>query len=313
MEDLKAQLKTNTEKIEKLDAQLQLQLRSWMHFFFNWHRNEIKDLKERISEITQQNNQIMQNITQIATAEAAPSGIGEILNQIVHAQNQIVNGQNQIRNDVRQVKKKQQEAELEKLDVWSESKRSEFEQPAFKNDLINYYQRQDPNNANNLLCMGLNQSLPKSDVIASHIYKHAFPINLDAFGIDRTEINNPRNGLLLAKKIEQAFDIKHLCFLYNPINQQLVFRVLNPALLPVQIHNNYPDTFAALNNQPLQLPAGVYPWKRLLGFHAHCSYRYARQVQWITATDHDHFKQHEDFVMKSVGAIDPEVLQEDDD
>jgi len=231
----------------------------------------------------------------------------------------------QILADVKRIKRKQQEADWAKLDVWSESKRTKIEQQAFKTELINYYQRQDPNNPNNLLCMLLNKSLPKNEVIAFHIYKHAFPTHLDAFGIDQAEINNPRNGLLLAKKIEEAFDVKHVCFLYNPITQQFTFRVLNPALLhpnpPIQIHPNYPDTFDTLNNQLLQLPQVpavhpnlpvplIFPWKRLLGFHARCCYRFARQLQWITAAQHDQFTQHEQFVLASQGAVDPE--DEDD-
>jgi hypothetical protein len=249
-------------------------------------------------------------IAQAAAAQATNPGL-QILDQILA--------------DVKRIKRKQQEADWAKLDVWSESKRTKIEQQAFKTELINYYQRQDPNNPNNLLCMLLNKSLPKNEVIAFHIYKHAFPTHLDAFGIDQAEINNPRNGLLLAKKIEEAFDVKHVCFLYNPITQQFTFRVLNPALLhpnpPIQIHPNYPDTFDTLNNQLLQLPQVpavhpnlpvplIFPWKRLLGFHARCCYRFARQLQWITAAQHDQFTQHEQFVLASQGAVDPE--DEDD-
>ena len=36
--------------------------------------------------------------------------------------------------------------------------------------------------------------------------------------------------------IEEAFDIKHVCCLYDPINQQFTFRVLNHDLLTKPIY-----------------------------------------------------------------------------
>lgn len=69
-----------------------------------------------------------------------------------------------------------------------------------------------------------------------------------AFGLQEVDVNNnnPRNGLLLTKKIEEAFDVKHVCFLYNPISQQLIFKVLNPDLMNVKIHPYYGETFATI-------------------------------------------------------------------
>jgi len=223
------------------------------------------------------------------------------------------------------------EAEVELADVWSEGKRSKSEQAPFKDSLINTYQRAGPlhsSGAQQVLCMVLNKPLVKSKVIASHLWKHAEAKRISILGLDEDDINDSRNGLLLAKIIEEAFDIKHVCFLYNPIQQTFTFRVLNPDLLTKRIYtpdpkiqgdHNYPDTFASLNNQPLHLPNGVFPYKRVLGFHARCAFKFARRALWITDAEHQVFLQQESVVWKaqghppwySVGAHDPDDQADD--
>lgn len=277
---------------------------------------------------------------------------------------------------VKAVRRIQKEDKLRELDCWSFSKRTEVERETFKTALVTYYDRRNPNQHNQLLCMVLNHPFQYTKVRASHIYKHAFPQNLEAFGIDRTEVNSPRNGLLLAQPIEQHFDVKHLCFLYDPMTQQLRLRILNPALFEhllsaAFVEPTYPADAAfpatefglldpphyreyllrkeqrlqaELNANPqhqgniqdlqrvqqkleelaalpqplesalLRFPQGQLPWRRLLGYHARCSFQFARVNQWISAEEHEHFKQHEQFVRTSQGAQDPDLdLMEDDD
>ena len=231
-----------------------------------------------------------------------------------------------IMNDVTGIKRKMREAEVEMADVWSESKRSKSEQAPFKDSLITTYQRVGPphsSGAPQVFCMVLDKPLIKSKVIASHLWKHAEAKRLPIIGLDETDVNDPRNGLLLAKSIVEAFDIKHVCFLYNPINQQFTFRVLNPDLLTKPISttdpkipgdHNYTDTFGSLNNQPLHLLNGVFPYKRVLGFHARRAFKFARRAHWITDADYQLFLQQESVVWKaqgqppwySVGAQDPD-------
>eukprot|EP00604_Paraphysomonas_vestita_P003331 CAMPEP_0174818550 /NCGR_PEP_ID=MMETSP1107-20130205/1279_1 /TAXON_ID=36770 /ORGANISM="Paraphysomonas vestita, Strain GFlagA" /LENGTH=53 /DNA_ID=CAMNT_0016030559 /DNA_START=612 /DNA_END=770 /DNA_ORIENTATION=+ len=46
-----------------------------------------------------------------------------------------------------------------------------------------------------------------------------------------SDIDHVRNGLLLLDPIEQAFDRKDICFLYDPLTNELIAKVLNPSLM----------------------------------------------------------------------------------
>jgi len=204
-----------------------------------------------------------------------------------------------------------------KLDDWDSSKRSRSEQEGFKDALVTNYQRQGPahpNGTQTLICMVVNKPMHKGRVIASHIAKHEKLAKMKLYGLQETDINDPRNGLLLAKKIQDAFDVKHVCFNYDPIHQVFNFRVLNPALLNDRIYTpdpslqgdyDYPDTFASLNGQPLQLPRDedghplIRPWVRIIGYHARCAHKFARQARWITEEELQNYLAYDDFVMKS--------------
>jgi len=61
---------------------------------------------------------------------------------------------------VKLMAKRYREEVMEKLDIWSESKRSKSEQLSFKAELIAFYKRQDPNNQHKLFCIALDMSLP---------------------------------------------------------------------------------------------------------------------------------------------------------
>lgn len=99
-------------------------------------------------------------------------------------------------------------------------------QQKFKNELINYYQCGDPANMNKIKCMILNQFLNKSDVIASHIIPLEKASTLVLTGHSRTEKWSPRNGLLLYKPIDQAFEnlqiVRILLRLYFLVNSVFV-------------------------------------------------------------------------------------------
>jgi hypothetical protein len=107
-----------------------------------------------------------------------------------------------------------------RMDVGTSSKRSKEEQESFKCDLISYYQRQHPTDNKLLKCMVLYDFFPRHLVIASHIWKYCTRgKRLEEFGLKEDDLNNPRNGLLMCGAIEQAFDIKRLCFLVDRLHQ----------------------------------------------------------------------------------------------
>jgi hypothetical protein len=56
-----------------------------------------------------------------------------------------------------------------------------------------------------------------SDLRAAHIYKNSTNgLGLEAFKLHPSDVHNARNGLLLIPQIEEEFDRKHVCFLYDP-------------------------------------------------------------------------------------------------
>lgn len=133
--------------------------------------------------------------------------------------------------------------------------------------------------------------LEKRDlVIASHIWKQCkHGVGLLKFGLRREDTKDARNGLLLLRDIELKFDVKEVCFVYNPLTKHFCIKVLNPALMNVVIANSHGKTFADINDQPLQHPQTKIPFRRLLSFHAKCSYKAALEKNWITQQVHDAF------------------------
>jgi len=195
------------------------------------------------------------------------------------------------------------------MNVWTPSKKSRSENPDFRKELITFYQREDPNNHNNLICMVTNKSLPKEQVIASHIWKAASNgKNLDAFGLPARNVNTERNGFLAVKPIEDAFDDLRVCFVWNAMSLRLIFHVLDPTLSNVKVHPSLPDTFRAFHGGPLFCPPNAQPYKRLLGFHARLSFDRALQCGWISQVDYDQFV---DYVALSTGEGNPIEAVED--
>lgn len=115
----------------------------------------------------------------------------------------------------------------EALDPWNQDNISHFSHPTlaqqlFRSQAIQYYFNggivkcfvtdiiDDVKNAND------------HRVVASHIFKRATGgHNLRYFGLQTDDVNNVRNCLFLFRPIEQAFDLKRLCFLYEPVTQVL--------------------------------------------------------------------------------------------
>jgi hypothetical protein len=78
--------------------------------------------------------------------------------------------------------------------------------------------------------------------------------------------------------IEQAFDRKELCFVYDPFEGKLVLKILHKCaggLMKQMIlyrddqkeYNNY-TKFKDIDEKPLNLPEDIYPFRRLLNWHA---------------------------------------------
>jgi hypothetical protein len=207
-----------------------------------------------------------------------------------------------------------------RMDIWTESKRSKEEQVAFKAALITFYQRNHPSDSNLLKCMILDEFFPKRFVIASHIWKHCTRgEGLRDFGLLEDDVSNCRNGLLMCKEIELAFDTMRLCFLVDRINtDNLVLKVLDPVLLnplssPLVISGHSLLRFCDIDGNSLQHPNDNLPFRRILDYHAKRSYQKAINRGWLEANS-----TFVDFFDMSIGASIPDLnlnqtLSDDDD
>jgi hypothetical protein len=169
------------------------------------------------------------------------------------------------------------------------------EQPSFKAQLKAIYY---PANDDHLFDMATGEHLKHSTVIAAHIFQHKWQRKLSWF-TNLTDINDVRNGLLLYKPVEWAFDRAKLCIETNS-KGEMTFRLLDPTLHGTKLvdqacllrdeahRGNKPSesekglhvTFGDLHGQPVKFPEGVEtrPSKRLLALHAIAAQLAARKM-----------------------------------
>ncbi|CAF3007197.1 unnamed protein product [Rotaria sp. Silwood2] len=118
---------------------------------------------------------------------------------------------------------------------------------------------------------------------------------LTEFGLRFSDLNSYRNGLLMYTSIEQAFDRKELCFIYNPFQGELVLKILHKGyggimetmVLDKNDQNLYKNyiKFKDIDGKALSLPLNVYPFRRLLNWDARCAHEYAKNKKWIPEND----------------------------
>lgn len=119
------------------------------------------------------------------------------------------------------------------------------------------------------------QYFPLGEVRASHMMKKSTNGDTMHFFDLPSNVDDPRNGLLLLEPIKQAFDRKDICFLYNPLTNNLIAKVLNPELMDQHLSTSrtrYTMTFRYINGRILKLPPGIFPYRRILSFHAKFAY-----------------------------------------
>ena len=187
-----------------------------------------------------------------------------------------------------EVKTLKDEFNISEYDIWTEQGRSDTEQATFKDGMIKYYKRKSRFPfTNQLKCMVTGEWHGRGDVIAAHIWmSKTRGKGLPKFGLSITDLTSPRNGFLVLKDIEEAFDRKQLCFLYRPLTNQGKFtvKILDPSVRNLAIRKSTKSlTFGQIDGVELQHPSQKFPFRRLLGFHARCSYANAREKGWISA------------------------------
>lgn len=200
-------------------------------------------------------------------------------------------------------------AKRQRMDCWTPSKRTQTEQTEFKQKVIEFYQRQDPNVPGNLLCMVLNRSYPRDQVRAAHMWKYkTYGKGLEEFGLEYSDVSSPRNGLILAEGIEQAFDAKQVCF-FCGLGKDITLAVLDPTLLNKLVAPSTQKTFQDINGSKLLFPPGNLPFRRILNWHAKLSYEEALSRKWI---DKATFDLYEDYGKLSDNASNPDYEFDDE-
>ena len=184
---------------------------------------------------------------------------------------------------------------LMNYDIWTERGRSAAEQTEFKETLLDFYDRRGTFfHRGEAKCMVTNEWHSKDLVIAGHIWKSCkHGVGLQRFGLQRSDAASARNGLLMLKDIEDAFDVKDVCFVYNPVAREFRLRVLKPALLDRTIANSS-KTFREIDNAKLKHRTGKIPYRRLLSFHARCAFKAAKERGWITSEEEAAFQPYHD-------------------
>ena len=174
------------------------------------------------------------------------------------------------------------------LDCWHSNARTVIEGNVFKNALADFYGCRISTDNKLLKCMLTGNIYPRHEVRASHIIKRSTDGDtMHLYGLP-ANIDHVRNGLLLLEPIEQAFDRKDICFLYNAISNQLVAKVLNPSLMTERMPKSqpygaiYPMTYGSIDGVALQLPsANTFPYRRALSMHAKFAFSRALHLNWI--------------------------------
>ncbi|GAQ92396.1 hypothetical protein KFL_010050020 [Klebsormidium nitens] len=166
-----------------------------------------------------------------------------------------------------------------------------------------------------IVCAATGEPMPASNVIASHLFKHLWANRKHQLDLD--SIDNPRNGLMLCKGVESAYDNSQPSIIQK--DGGLRIHILDPSLKSIKVldhtrslladrfqehddegikarnsdvFRNEPDfqsmTFGDLEGRALVLPVHKQPFDRCLCFQAHQARKRAVGLGWLSkATDFD--------------------------
>lgn len=170
-------------------------------------------------------------------------------------------------------------------DATAASQNREESHPQFEVLLKAEYNQSDEGD---LFDMATGEHFPSSIVMASHIFLHKWRRRISHYTSFKN-IHDPRNGLLLYRPVEWAFNRGKICVEVNN-GGRMIFRLLDHDLSdirladkacelrrdarcdgqPIREEVNLQKTFGDLDGQLLQFPPGatMRPSKRLLGLHA---------------------------------------------
>lgn len=126
-------------------------------------------------------------------------------------------------------------------------------------------------------------------VVAAHLIPRSTKLDtLFRVGVD--DVNSPRNSMMVAKGIEEAYDTLRVTFLRDTLGR---FRltILDPAVRETAIFPSSRFTIGSVEHCQIEqfqvvAPDGSVslrrPFKRVLSYHAHLAYHNALCQRWIT-------------------------------
>jgi hypothetical protein len=157
----------------------------------------------------------------------------------------------------------------------------------FKRDLCAYYQCSRPEG---IRCMLLNITFPASVVTASHLFRRSNEY-LSLAIMQIADIDDVRNGLLLFKPVEHAFDKFQISFLYDKATDRFFLKVFDTSIRNETLISFIQDpnqlkalldtrsctfdpctTFGDLDGKPLVFETLDRPYKRCLNLQARLAY-----------------------------------------
>mmetsp|Transcript_122662 Transcript_122662/g.392105 ORF Transcript_122662/g.392105 Transcript_122662/m.392105 type:complete len:376 (+) Transcript_122662:36-1163(+) len=154
------------------------------------------------------------------------------------------------------------------LDPWRSMSHTTPRDEKFKPRLVDFYNCGAQEGW--VWCQVLREPLPSDQVSAAHIWPWSTRgEGLHEFGLQEKDVNHERNGLLLAKSIEEAFDRKQLCFVYNFLNGKFIVSVLDDSIKETKVCESSSKKFKDLHEKELWTNEGEsIPFRRLLSWHA---------------------------------------------
>ena len=176
----------------------------------------------------------------------------------------------------------------------SSDERSATDESEFKTSLISSYgdcDEDDVDKIETLRCMVLGVELPQDIVRATYIYARHLPLApILADGLHPSDLSSPRNGLLLADEIAEAFEGLRLGFFYNLTNFVVV--IFDPDLkLCSSIMRSVGRPFSSIENSPLKFSHP--PFRRLLRAHFMSAVDNALEQSppWLTVEEADQYRE----------------------
>ena len=188
--------------------------------------------------------------------------------------------------------------QLEDFQISAGEETTRSQQKRFRTKLIRAYGAK-LSDEKKLRCMLLNTPLPSNDVIAVHLFRWRWKDKCHRLSFD--DIDDTRNGLLLYKPIEWAFDAGRICF-WKDEDGSLRLKLLDPSLRSVNIVNKaralqgtyfvepvgsvvLGKTFGDIEGYPLVITGLHQPYMRCLWFQAFQARKRAILKGWIRSDE----------------------------